>query len=279
VTGIVRARIRRAREDGGFTLIEMMVAISLGLVVLAGATTMMLTTQRFARGSATRNSNTLDAGISVQTIARYLGSTTAICGVQGTANENTCANKVTSTDKQKGEILAGSNYKDLTFFSNLGDTESLDSTAQTSGVGSITVAYRAPYKVHIWVSSTGDLRADVYTGSPAAGSSAVCCTWPASPTRSQLLAKYVKVVAPSASSPGVPFSYWADPVGVSTQISTTAAPNLAAVTTAVGSTVDRVDLDVIVARPGNPVVPPTESKDSVMLPNRGHDQIEWKTFP
>ena len=283
MTGFLRSRVRAAKASDGFTLIEMLVAISLGIVVLVGATTIMLTTQRLARGSGVRNANTLDAAIAVQTIDKYLSSATAICAL-GTTVENSCTQMVSASDKQRGEIVAGSNYDDLTFYTDFDDADVLSAAAVANGVGPITAAtptgpvgsIRVPYKVHVYVVTsgvhTGDLRADLYAGS---GTSTACCTWPALPTRSQLLAQKVKFVAPTGSTPGVPFSYASNPLGIPSSPVGAVAP----VTGKVGSTIDEVDLDVVVNRQGNPVVPATEIKDSVLLPNRFPDQAEWKTFP
>jgi type II secretory pathway component PulJ len=275
VTGFLRGRLRTAKADGGFTLIEVMVAISISMIVLIGATALMVTTQKIARSSSTRNSNTLDAAIAVQTMTRYLQSATAICGADENPVENTCERMVSGA-KDNGEIVHGATYRDMWFFTNWDVTDTLGAAAQTGGVGTITVSAVAPIEVHLYVATNGDLKADLYRGT--GDITASCCTWPSTPSQSQVLAHDVVVTVPSGSNPGAPFSYWQHPAATPT--SPVQIPGGWPVqTTKIGSPVDQVNIDLVVAHASNPVVSATEVKDTVTLVNRTHDNGEWKTFP
>jgi type II secretory pathway pseudopilin PulG len=275
VTGFVRGRLRAAKTDGGFTLIEVMVAISISMIVLIGATALMVTTQKIARSSSTRNSNTLDAAIAVQTISRYLQSTTAICGVDSNPLENTCQ-YMASGVKENGEIVHGATYNDLWFFSNWDSVDQPGSVLPTGGVGTITLSTRAPWRIHLYVATNGDLKADLYKGN--GDTTASCCTWSSTPTMTKILAHNVVATPQSGSNPGAPFSYWQHTVSATTPTQVTPW-SAASVANKTGSLVDQVNLDVVVAHASNPVVPATEVKDTVTLVNRTHDQLEWKTFP
>ena len=206
MSAFLRGRLRAARRDGGFTLIEVMVAMSIGMLVLLGATAMMVTTQKFARTSSARNNNTMDAAIAVQTMSRYLQSATAICGRDDNiAVENTCTYMATG-NKDNGEIVYGSNNSSMWFYTNWDATDTFSAAAQTGGVGTITLSTAAPTKVHLYVMPNGDLKADLYRG--LGDTTASCCTWPSTPTLSKLLAHNVVVVPQTGSTPGAPFSYW-----------------------------------------------------------------------
>ncbi|MDX6200816.1 MAG: hypothetical protein QOJ83_316 [Frankiales bacterium] len=275
MTGFVRGRLRAAKTDSGFTLIEVMVAISISMIVLIGATALMVTTQKIARSSSTRNSNTLDAAIAVQTMTRYLQSATAICGADDNPLENTCE-RMAKGVKDNGEIVYGATYKDMWFFTSWGAADTLGAAAQTGGVGPITISTVPPTEVHLYVATNGDLKADLYRG--AGDMTASCCTYSSTPSQSKVLAHNVVVTAPSGSAVGAPFSYWQHPTATPT-IASQVVGGWAAQPTKIGSLVDQVNLDVVVAHASNPVVPATEVKDTVTLVNRTHDYGEWKTFP
>lgn len=258
----VSRRWRAVRKnDAGLTLIELMAVMTIALVLIGVASSMFLAADRVQAGDRTRESNTMDAGLSLQATAKYLRSATALCVRTDPKTVPCDSSKAAILPAQAGTVRADSG--DFTFFSSVGNTATFTQGAGVQGSGTFSgYTLPGPLKIRLYVDGSKRLQAALYmpTVNSATG---LCCLYPASPTSTLTLAGNVVTknqAGTAAGQDGAPFAFYSGTQLLQTPLSLTDALR-----------VDHVRVDVKVAGPSSPSVGGSEFVDTILFANYKSD--------